>query len=108
MPVDRQLEEFVVVRIATGGDPLGDGDQLDVCQHLRQVVAEGRDGYCSDLRSCQDAQNLALGRGGFQQAVMLIDPANDEKRYGVGLEDGADEDVGINNNPHPSNGSTSF
>jgi hypothetical protein len=51
MAVDRQLEKFVVVRITTGGDPLGDGDQFCPSQQFCQVVAEGRDRHSRDLRS---------------------------------------------------------
>src|SRR6266446_784465 len=38
--------------------------------------------------------------------VMLIDPAGNEERWGVLLEGSADEDVGVDDRPHPARGST--
>jgi hypothetical protein len=34
----------------------------------------------TDARPRQDRQELFLGRGGFEQAVMLLDPPNDKNR----------------------------
>jgi len=106
MAVDGQLQKFVVLRIATGGDALTDRDPFGPGQHLRQALTKGGDRYRCDVRPLQDAQDLLLGRGGFEKAAMVIDPADDEERRGVGFEDGAYEDVGIDDKPHPRRGGT--
>ena len=39
---------------------------------------------------------------------MAADPADDDERQGVGLEDGADEEFGIDDQPHAEGGCTSL
>ena len=51
MAIDCQLEEFVVGRIASGGDALGDRHQLGGCQKPRHAFAQRRDRRRDDVRT---------------------------------------------------------
>jgi hypothetical protein len=78
--VDRQLEEFIIRGIAAGGDALGDRHQLGGRQHPRHAFAQQGNRRRNYVRPAQDVQKLLLGRGGFEQAVMPVDPARHEER----------------------------
>lgn len=66
MAVDRQLEKFVVLRIAAGSDAFRAGDRFGGGQHLRQARSEKGVGHCCDMRSLQDVEDARLRcRKGF-------------------------------------------
>jgi hypothetical protein len=87
---------------------IGDRHQLGGRQHARHAFAQRGDRRRGYVRPAEDFEELLLGRGGFEQAVMVFDPADDEERQGILLKGGADEDVGVDDQPHPARGSTSF
>jgi len=78
--VNSQLEKFVVGGIAAGGNALGDRHQLGRRQHPRKNFAQRGERRRFYVRPTQDVQKLLLGRGRFEQTVMLIDPAGNEER----------------------------
>jgi hypothetical protein len=78
--VDRQLQKFVIARIAARDDPLDDGDRFGSDQHLRQIGAEAGSCHGRDMRPRQHAQNFVLGGCGFEQTTVPVNPADDQER----------------------------
>src|SRR4051794_10571625 len=104
----RQLQKFVIMRIAAGRNALSDGDQLGARQHFHQISAKAGGSYRRYIRARQYGLDFLLGSVGFQEDAVPVDPPHGMEWQGIGFEDRADDDVSIENDPHPSCGATSF
>src|SRR5205823_5615530 len=93
--------ELVVLWIAACRNPLPNGNQLGAGEEARQGCCETSGSNGSDVRPAQNLHQLPFGRVRFQQSAVLFDPADDEKRQRILFEDGANEDVGVDDKSHP-------
>jgi hypothetical protein len=61
MAVDSQLQKFVVLRITTGSDSIGDRDQLGRCKQFMQPISKARRDQRRKTRAAQSDEQLLLG-----------------------------------------------
>jgi hypothetical protein len=80
MAVDSQRQKFVVLRIATGRDSLGDRDQLGRRKQFMQPISKARRDRRRETRAGQCDEQLSLGGRRFEEKVGRRDGTNGDSR----------------------------
>lgn len=106
MAVDREFEDMSSVgpRQATIRSPIGISS---AAASILITPSQIRGRYPGDVGPAQNIEKLPFGRSGFAQTAMPVDPPDDVVRKRIRLERGADENIGVDDQPHPAGGSTS-
>jgi hypothetical protein len=78
--VDSQLKKFVVLRITSGSDSLGDRDQLGRRQQSTQPISKARRDQRRKARAGQSDEQLSLGDRRFEEEAALRHEMNGHSR----------------------------
>jgi hypothetical protein len=108
MAIDCPFEELVVGRIAAKSDALDNRHQLRLGEYALHIIEVERCQPRRKIGPLQNLDHLLFGCDALEQSAEHVEPSGDRPRPGCLLERRADEDVGIDDKPHPRPGSTSF
>jgi hypothetical protein len=98
--VDGQLKKPVVGRIAAGHDALDDVHRFGFrYQFLQPCAGSGHDEF-GEVGPAQYFEELPFGGRGLEQASLPFDKVHGHRGQGLVFQNGADEDVGVNHDPH--------
>lgn len=102
LTVHGQLKDLVVIGITARRHSLGDRHKLRGRQHPPHLVREHRCDFRRYSRTLKNRHKFLPGDRAFRQAAISADPSDRVGRPRRFLQGGADGNVGVDDQPHPS------